>query len=136
MCPFHLSFVVDEMFPKLFMESCLGNISVRSTWVHCSFVTALPQSSSKKNGSMVPCFKTTTYAVHVFECRCYPTTLWGFLLHQNTQFLELTWPFKRKWVLSENQTPWIPLHYRSFVKTTDTWLPSFSILAWVSWCLV
>ena len=85
-----------------------------NTGMVCSFVTvsALSQSSSKKNSPVVLWFEIATYAMHFFE---------GFLLPKKNQFLELEWPFKRKWASFENQTSFKnSLSLLLFWKTTGT----------------
>ena len=64
------------------------------------------------------------------------TTLRGFSLTQNTQFLELIWPFKSKWVSFKKQTSFKNSPTSSFCKSHQHMATLFSLSALASWCLI
>ena len=117
-CPFFsFCFATAEMPLKLFKGPCHGNSvgGARSCWNHYFSSSSSSHSSSclqncsstwmqgylvitiiifEKNCQIVLCFEIVTHAMYFFECRWRPTTLWGFSLLTNIQFLDLTWSLK------------------------------------------
>lgn len=148
--PYHFSFVADQVLPRLFTEPGHDNISStrRSTILlapllvlhhqgphtprvlpraaqslECNpffYVTALPTSSSKKNGPLMPC-RTLFNAKGVQR------------LSEGSRFSRIPSSWSNMNVQEKVHFMWnhtffqtIPVFFRSSAKNTDTGLPSFS----------